>query len=342
MRKALVDLASEHPAWSLPASSFETLREAFGDGWEVKAVPPNPSCDKFRPNGSIDQTHLYEGAEVYFGWGIPRKVVRAALGTLKWVHSGAAGVGASISEELRSSRIVFTNSRGIHAEPVSDWVIAAIGFCARGFHEAVAAQRDCSWAKQAMTASEGDLAEFSSLRVGVVGLGGIGMAIARKCAALGMEVRAVRRRIPAPKPAEVVWVGGPDELPELAAHSDVLVLALPHTGATVNLVDDLILRALPRGAYVLNVSRGGILNETALMEQMDNGHIRACVLDVFVKEPLDREHPFWSHPRVFVTPHVSAVTHLYWGREVALMVENVGRFLKGDYLRNVVNLEAGY
>lgn len=93
---------------------------------------------------------------------------------------------------------------------------------------------------------------------------------------------------------------------------------------------------------MLNVSRGGILNETALLEQLDGGHIRGCVLDVFAEEPLDRDHRFWSHPRVFVTPHVCAVTHRYLVRGIALMVENIGRFLRGDQLRNVVNLEAGY
>jgi phosphoglycerate dehydrogenase-like enzyme len=341
MRKALVDLGSEHPAWSLPAASFDVLREAFGADWEVRAAPHTRN-DRDASINSLDSLSAYNGIEVYLGWGIPRRVVREALDTLKWVHSAAAGVGASITDELRSSGAVFTNSRGIHAEPVSDWVIAAIGFCARGFHEAVAAQRDRRWAKQAMTASDIGLTEFSSLRVGIVGLGGIGMAVARKCYALGMEVRAVRRLASAPVPAEVSWVGGPDELPDLAANSDVLVLALPHTEATVHLVDDLVLQALPRGAYVLNASRGGILDETALLEQMKSGHIRGCVLDVFTREPLDREHPFWDHPGVLMTPHVSAVTHQYWGREIALMAENIGRFVKGDHLRNVVNLEAGY
>ena len=342
MRKALVDLASELSAWSLPASSLDILRDAFGSGWDVCTVSQSSPNERGCHHSSLNRGSFYDGAEVYFGWGIPRKLVLAASRTLKWVHSAAAGVGASITQELRMSGTVFTNSRGIHAEPVSDWVIAAIGFCTRGFHEAVAAQQDCSWARQAITASDVELTEFSSLRVGVVGLGGIGMAVARKCSALGMEVRAIRRLPSAPKPAELAWVGGPDKLVELAANSDVLVMALPHTDATVNLVDDLVLRALPRGAYVLNVSRGGILDETALLAQLESGHVRGCVLDVFAKEPLDREHRFWSHPRVFVTPHVSAVTHLYWGREVALMVDNVGRFLKGDQLRNVVNLEAGY
>ena len=100
MRKALIDLASENPVWALPAQSFEMLREAFGAGWEVKTVPPSPSNEKSRFSGSIDPANIYEGAEVYFGWGIPRKVISAALETLKWVHSGAAGVGASITEEF--------------------------------------------------------------------------------------------------------------------------------------------------------------------------------------------------------------------------------------------------
>jgi len=247
-----------------------------------------------------------------------------------------------LTDELRASGAILTNSRGIHAEPVSDWVIAAIGFCARGFHEAVVAQNDRRWAKAEMASIEAGLTEFSVLRVGIVGLGGIGMAVARKCAALGMEVRAVRRQVSVPIPAGVCWVGGPGELLELASNSDVLVLSLPHTEASANLVGDSVLQALPRGACVLNVSRGGILDERALLAQLESGHIRACVLDVFAKEPLDPEHPFWDHPGVLITPHVSAVTRHFWDREVALIVENVGRFLRGDRLRNVVNLEVGY
>ena len=335
-------MASEYPVWSLPPGSLEVLREAFGSSWEICEVTANTSDNSYGCGKRLDDVGSLEGVEVYFGWGIPRRVVGAASGTLKWVHSAAAGIGASITDELRASGAVLTNSRGIHAEPVSDWVIAAIGFCARGFHEAVAAQRERRWSRKALTESDVRLPEFSALRVGVVGLGGIGKAVARKCAALGMEVRAVRRLVSGTVPAGVSWVGGPDELPKLAANSDVLVLAVPHTGATANLIGESVLRALPRGAYLLNVSRGGILDETALLAQLESGHIGGCVLDVFATEPLERTHAFWSHPKVFVTPHVSAVTRHFWGREIALIVENIGRFLRGDRLRNVVNLEAGY
>ena len=324
----------------MPASVGETLQNAFGSGWELCCGLPDVPDHGDGSGGAPPNS--YAGAEVYFGWGVPRKVVAAASGTLKWAHTCAAGVGASLTEELRASGAILTNSRGIHAEPVSDWVIAAIGFCARGFHEAVVAQNDRRWAKPEMASIEAGLTEFSALRVGIVGLGGIGMTVARKCAALGMEVRAVRRRVSVPKPAGVCWVGGPDQLLELASNSDVLVLSLPHTEASANLVGASVLQALPRGAFVLNVSRGGILDESALLAQLESGHIRGCVLDVFAKEPLDSEHPFWDHPGVLITPHVSAVTRHFWDREVALMVENVGRFLRGDRLRNVVNLEVGY
>jgi phosphoglycerate dehydrogenase-like enzyme len=137
-------------------------------------------------------------------------------------------------------------------------------------------------------------------------------------------------------------VGGPERLTNLASQSDVLVLTVPHTAETAGLVNDAILQALPRGAFLLNVARGGVLDEDALLRHIEDGHIQGCVLDVFGTEPLDANHPFWDEPRVLVTPHMSAVTDRFWDREIALIVENIGRYLKGDRLVNVVDLEAGY
>jgi phosphoglycerate dehydrogenase-like enzyme len=102
------------------------------------------------------------------------------------------------------------------------------------------------------------------------------------------------------------------------------------------------MQALPRGAFLLNVSRGGILDEQALLKHLRNGHIRGCVLDVFASEPLDKGHPFWDERSVLITPHVSAVTDRFWEREIDLIVGNIELYLQGDRLRNVVNLEVGY
>ncbi len=342
LRKALVDLASEHAAWTIPPSCIDTMREAFGGGWDVCQVESSPANNLETADEPASKAAAYEGVDVYFGWGVPRQLLTTSRDTLEWAHTGAAGVGGSINDELLSSHVALTNSRGIHAEPISDWVIAAIGFCIRGFHDAVSAQQEHNWTREPFTSSEAQLTEYSSLRVGVVGLGGIGLAVARKCHALGMEVRAIRRRVAESQPPGVVWVGGPEKLRELAAQSDVLVLSVPHTSETANLIDGDILRELSRGAYLLNVSRGGILDEAALSRHLDDGHIRGCVLDVLAAEPLDAEHPFWDDPRVFITPHVSAVTDRFWAREMELIVENIGRFLQGGRLKNVVNLEVGY
>ncbi len=342
MRRAVVELGSHHPVWRLPPDSLEAIKRTFGRDWEVLSLSSLQASNRGDRQNSTMVKASYDGAEVYFGWGIPGTVALHAAGMLRWAHSAAAGVGASITDDFRASDAVLTNSRGIHAEPVSDWVVAAIGFCARGFHRAARAQSERRWDRESFTANEAVPTEFSSLRVGIVGFGGIGRAIARKCAALGMEVRAVRRNISGPKFADLVWLGGADDLLELSANSDVLVLALPHTDATDNLVSESVLRATPRGAFVLNVSRGGILDEEALIEQLDAGHLQGCVLDVVSREPLHREHPFWDHPAVFLTPHVAAVSNRFWDREIDLICDNIGRYLRGDKLRNVVNLEAGY
>ncbi|MBE0593844.1 MAG: NAD(P)-binding domain-containing protein, partial [Gemmatimonadales bacterium] len=237
---------------------------------------------------------------------------------------------------------VLTNSRGILAEPMADWAVASIGFCLRGFHEAVAAQRAHRWAKPAFTDGSVRVRELAGTRVGIVGLGSIGAAVARRCARLGMEVRGVRRRPERRRPAGVRWVGGPKDLRRLARMSDVLVIAAPHTADTRHAVDGHVLDALPQGAFVLNLSRGALLDEGALLARLEGGTIGGCVFDVLAQEPPSPRHPFWDHPRVLLTPHVSGVSERFWERETGLILENVRRYRAGRSLRNVVDLHAGY
>ncbi len=157
-----------------------------------------------------------------------------------------------------------------------------------------------------------------------------------------MTVRAVRRHPRKVRTSNVVWLGGPGDLPDLARQSDVLVIAVPHTRETVKLVDESVLAQLPRGAYVLNVARGAVLDEEAVVSHLDSGHLAGCVLDVCGTEPLPEDHEFWHNPKVFVTPHVSGVSHRFWKREMALIVENIDCYRNGDRLRNVVDTESGY
>ena len=138
------------------------------------------------------------------------------------------------------------------------------------------------------------------------------------------------------------WVGGPGQLRRLARQSDVLVIEAPDTGATRGVGDDAVLRALPPGAFVINVARGGLLDERALLVHLESGHVAGCALDVFAAEPLPGDHPFWRHPRVLVSPHVSAVSDRFWERETALLVENIRRYREGRKLKNLVDVRTGY
>jgi phosphoglycerate dehydrogenase-like enzyme len=318
------------------------IHASFGPGWDVVEVRAPAESDGDGGAGSAEAAVAARGAEVYVGWGIPAGVADAARGTLEWAHTAAAGVGGSITPAFRATGATLTNSASVYAEPIADWVLAALGFCLRGFHRAVAASREPRWAKGAFTDRRGVVRELAGTRVGIVGLGGIGRAVARRCAALHMEVRGIRRRPGVRRPRGVRWVGGSGDLERLAAESDVLVIAAASTRATRGLVDRAALAALPDGAYVLNVARGALLDEAALLDQLDAGRLGGAVLDVFAAEPLPPGHRFWTHPRVFVTPHVAGVSDRFWEREVALLAENVERYRRGRRLKNIVDLDAGY
>lgn len=342
MKHAVVDLESPRPAWRVPDWSVQAVEDALGDEWTVHRVRTAASSDGDGGAGSEEAERAVRGAEVYIGWGVPPRVVAAGADTLRWVHSAAAGVRASITPELRASGARFTNSKGVQAEPMADWVVASIGFCFRGFHAAVTAQYETRWAKDAFTNGSMTVREFEGATVGLVGLGGIGAAVARRCAALGMEVQAVRRRPERRRPRGVRWVGGPEELPALVSRADVLVLTAAHTASTDRMVNDDVLERMSPDEFLINVARGSLIDEDALLRRLDAGRLGGCVLDVFNREPLPDDHPFWHHPRVMIFPHASSVSSRFWQRETALLVENIARYRAGRRLRNLVNLEAGY
>jgi len=339
----VIDLASPRAAWRIPPSRVSEIRGALGTGWEVAeiAAPAVSDGDGAYGSGSPESIAAARGAEIYVGYGLPKGVAEAGRESLRWVHSGTAGIGGSIPH-LTGTKIVLTNSAGVHAEPMADWVIAAIGFFIRGIDRMVAAQRQGRWAKEDFTDGAVPMREFRDLGLGVVGLGGIGGAVARRALALGMKVSGVRRRPDRGGPSGIHWVGSLEQLPQLASHSDVLLIAAPHTKETAGALTRAVLERLPPHAIVINVSRGSLLDEAALLDLLERGRIRGAALDVFGTEPLPAEHPFWRHPRVLVSPHVSAVTTGFWERETALIVDNIKRYLEGAPLTNVVDLEAGY
>src|SRR5438093_156253 len=340
-RRLVVDLASSYAAWRVPAGTVTAIREALGGGWEVVQVREPAVADGDGGSGSDEAVRVARGAEIYIGYGLPQGVAAAARETLRWVHTATAGVGASLPR-IRGTAVVFTNSAAVHAEPIADWALAAVAYFARGLDRMREAQAAESWAREEFANLRFPVRELRDVRLGVFGLGGIGSAIARRARALGMPVAGVRRRPQQGGPPGVGWVGGRDDVPRLAAESDCLVIAAPHTAETQGAVDRGVLERLPRGAIVVNVSRGSLLDEPALLELLDAGQLRGAALDVFATEPLPPGHPLWRHPRVLVSPHVAAVTDRFWERETGLIVENLGRYLAGTPLANVVDPEAGY
>jgi phosphoglycerate dehydrogenase-like enzyme len=340
-RRLVIDLASPRAAWRIPRASVAEIRNAVGADWDVMEIKAPAVSDGDGGSGSPEAVAAARGAEIYLGFGVPSGVAAAAKDTLRWAHTATAGVGSSLAH-MSGSRVILTNSAGVHAEPMADWVVAAIAYFTRGLDRMISAQRQGRWAKEDFTDGAIPMREFRELRLGVFGLGGIGSAIARRGLALGMKVSGVRRRPERGGPKGVEWVGKLDDLPRLAGGSDVLVIAAPHTKETVGAVGRTVLERLPHQALVVNVSRGSLLDETALLELLELRRLRGAALDVFATEPLPAGHPFWTHPRVLVAPHVSAVSGRFWERETALIVDNIRSYLAGAPLTNLVDLEAGY
>ena len=330
------------PIWALPDHARERIVMAVPDDWTVKFMetPADGSGDGVQ-RAPPELLNAVESARVYMGYGIPDQVLEAGPG-LEWVHSGAAGVGASLGPAMLSRDVFFTNSAGIHAEPMSETVLAMIFHFARGLDLAVRAQREGLWSAPSYWAADAPVTEVGGSTVGIVGYGGIGRAVARKMTAFGSRVLAVRRHEPAVSPKGIKVVAGKQGLNQVIAESDYLVLAVPETPRTRDMISRKRLATMKPGAVLINVARGRLVDEEALLDALNAGRLRGAGLDVFRKEPLPEGHPFYSHPRVIMTPHVSATTRRFWDRETDLITENIGRFVRGEPLRNLVDKQAGY
>jgi phosphoglycerate dehydrogenase-like enzyme len=340
-RRLVLDLASQRPVWRPPEEFVGALTAAAGDAWQVDVVRAASDSDGDGAGGSAEAVAVAAGAEVYIGWGIAEPVIAAGRGTLRWLHTAAAGVGGSLTEALRASGAVLTNSAGVHADPIAEWVIATLLYFSRGIDVAQRAQASRRWAKDDFTGLPCPLRELAGSRTAVYGLGGIGAAVTRRLVALGSEVRAVRRR-PALGGLPGVSAVGPGQGAWALEGAAALVIAAPLTSRTRGAIGARELSLLADGAVVVNVSRGAIVDQAALLAALDGGKLRGAALDVFDHEPLPAEHPFWSHPRVLVSPHVAGVTPGYWPREQALVLDNWARYREGRALVNVVDLGAGY
>lgn len=346
MRRLVVNLRDVRPVWAMPEWAMEEIRAALPDGWEV--VPVETAADGRGDGGGVapEALEAIPGAEVYLGYGFPPALFQAAhqggAAALRWVHSGAAGVAGSLYPEMRRSPILLTNSAGVHAAPIAETVLAMVLHFARGLDFAVRAQAERRWGKPAFEAADTPVREVSGATLGIVGYGGIGREVAHRAAALGMRILALKRSPPpAPIPGVEVLFGD-DGLRRLLRASDYVVLTVPETDQTRGLLGAAELREMRSDAVLINVARGGVVDEAALARRLGAGQLRGAGLDVFAEEPLPSDSPFWELPNVLLTPHVSGTSRGFWRRETDLIVDNLKRYLHDRPLRNLVDKQAGY
>ncbi|HEY0929928.1 MAG TPA: D-2-hydroxyacid dehydrogenase [Gemmatimonas sp.] len=343
MRRLVVDMQSSAPHMRLPAWAADEITANVPDGWEVVHIATQSrSLGNGTNEPSAETLAAMPSAEAYFGYGLTPTLL-ASASRLQWAHSASAGIGESITPELRASGVVFTNGAGIYAEPMADTVLGGVLHFVRGLDYAVRLQAASIWDRHPFVDNDGGIRELAEYRVLVIGAGGIGSAVAQRFQALGCECTGIRRRPELGAPEGFARVVGPDALEQVLPLADIVVVAAPLTDGTRSLLDGERLALLPAGAIVVNVARGPLVDDAALLEELEGGRLRGAVLDVFTTEPLPAESAWWQHPRVLVTPHVSGVSpRRTWQRGLALFMDNWRRWSAGERLRNVVDLDAGY
>ena len=254
---------------------------------------------------------------------------------LRWVHALGAGVEPLMFEELIAGDVTLTNSRGVFADALGEFAIAAMLWFAKDLRRLVRQQDERLWQPYTVTRLEGQTA-------GIVGLGGIGRAVARRAAAMGMRIIATRRHWNDERPNDVARMFPLDALDDLLAESDYLVVSTPLTPRTRGLLSGSRLQRLKREAVLINISRGAVVDEPALTRMLSSGRIRGAALDVFEQEPLPPEHPLWKLDNVLLSPHTAdhaSDSHL---RSMQFFVENFDRYRRGEPLQNVVDKRERY
>ena len=322
----------------------------------IRAAAPGARIVSLSVEGLSDEP--VEDVEVLLhGWlaadAFDRLLARAPR--LAWVHSASAGVERALTPAARERGVMITNARGVFSRPIAEYVMMMILAVSRQLPGLLELQRERTWQPL-----EGR--ELRDVTVGIVGLGSIGRAVGALATAFGCRVVATRRRPEAraattatgpavvpggsdePTFGEIMLdrVGGPETLPALLGESDFVVLAAPLTRETENMIDEATLAAMKPGSWLINVARGRLVDERALLRALRDGPLGGAILDTFRDEPLPPSSPFYELPNVIVTPQTSWSSGRVLDRSVELFCDNLRRFAAGEPLLNVVDPNRGY
>jgi glyoxylate/hydroxypyruvate reductase len=259
---------------------------------------------------------------------------------LRWLQCSSAGIGQFIRRagyDKRLPNTVFTTGSGVHARPLADFCLMSMLVFAKGLNRIIDNQRRKHWERYAGS-------ELGGRTLGIVGVGKIGIEVARLARAMDMKVLGVKRTIAGIYPAALHLdeLYAPEDLGEVLRRAEYLVLITPHTDETERLIGANELALLPKGAVLINIGRGALVDEPAMIAALQSGQLSGAALDVFDTEPLPPESPLWDMPNVLVSPHSGSTSDHENERLTDLFCENLRRFLAGEQLLNVLNLETLY
>jgi phosphoglycerate dehydrogenase-like enzyme len=277
-------------------------------------------------------------ATVILQWSGTRELLRALLGMcrkVRWVHSRAAGVDNMLFPELVDSEVLLTNGSGVFSASLGEFVLGAILYFAKDFRQMVRNQMAAVW-------EPFDVEEIAGQTVGIVGYGDIGRAVASRVHAVGMHVLATKRHVPGPTDPLVEHFYKPTERREMMAHCDYIVATAPLTEETRHMISDPELAVMKPTAVVINVGRGPVIDEAALLRALMARQIKGAGLDVFEHEPLPAGHPLYKLENVLLSPHCADHTVDWQDQAMRFFLEQYGRFEKGEPLKNIVNKRLGY
>ena len=326
--KVLIVHCHTFELWHAPAWLRLRLQEAFPNV-EFVQLPNDRRLAK-----------EVENADVFIGWSFPPQFLARAQ-KLRWIHSPAAAVNQLLSPELVNSDIVVTNSTGVHGPVVAEHALALILALAKRLPQSLRYQTKKQWAQDRLWREQPRPREVDGSTVLLIGMGGIGREFTPRAKAMGMRVLAVREN-PQKGTSGADLVFGHHELDDVLPEADYVLVCAPFTPQTAGIINKARIKKMKRDAYLVNVSRGQLIDEPALLDALKHRRIGGAALDVFNQEPLPRSSRFWGLDNLLITPHTAAVTERLWERHLRFISENLERFIAGQPLHSRVDKRQGY
>jgi phosphoglycerate dehydrogenase-like enzyme len=308
------------------------VAEAIRKRWPQMRVVHLPDYDKL-PEELTD-------TDIFVGYSLRPKQLKDAK-KLKWIHSTAAGVAQLMYPELRDSGILVTNPSGVFSVPMAEHTMGLLLALARNFPDSVRQQDRANWSQQELWDKPQHLTEVNGQVLLIVGYGSIGREIAKRAKAFGVQIWAVTRSGEGDH-AHAEKIFAATQLHEALPRVDYVVIAAPETAETKHLIGAAEIAKMKCGARLINVGRGSLLDEEAMIRALESGTLGGAAIDVAQTEPLPAESPLWKAPNLLITPHTSALSDRLWNRQAALLLELLERWFDGRELFNRVDFARGY